>query len=59
MPAMTEGHKVEFTTTARQLGRSRITDHHWSCECSAKSTAPTGFSTRHDAFVDSLGHRQR
>ena len=59
MPAITEGHKVTLTTGTRQLGRSRITDHKWSCECGDFGRARNGFSTRHEAFVDSLAHRQR
>lgn len=52
-------HTVTQTTMTRTMGRSRITDHHWSCTCGQRSTAPTGFSTERDAFVDSLSHRQR
>lgn len=57
MRAASTDHVRTATTSRRRLGRSRITDHHWSCSCGARSTAPTGFSTAADARIDWLSHR--
>lgn len=51
-------HTVTVNTTARQLGRTRVVDHHWTCSCGEHSTAPTGFRFEHEALTNSLHHRR-
>lgn len=51
-------HTVTVAKEIRQIGRQRVTDHLWSCSCGAVGTAVHGFSSRHEAWVDSLDHRQ-
>lgn len=51
-------HEITFTTSRRQVGRSRITDHFWRCSCGDTTTAPNGFSTREQAESDARPHRR-
>jgi hypothetical protein len=51
-------HEVRLTKQVRQLGRTRVTDHYWSCTCGAHCAAPTGFRYEHEARSDWLFHRR-
>lgn len=50
-------HTTTVTTRTRQMGRSRVVDHMWSCSCGAVGTAPNGFSTDREARVNALSHQ--
>jgi hypothetical protein len=52
-------HNVTISTKTRQLGRTVVTDHMWSCSCGVDGTAPNGFRHQREAWINSLAHRQR
>lgn len=50
-------HTTTVTTSTRQLGRTRVTDHKWSCSCGVAGAAPTGFRTDREARINALAHQ--
>jgi hypothetical protein len=50
-------HVTTVTTATRQLGRTRVTDHKWSCSCGDFGKATNGFRTDHEARINALAHQ--